>query len=510
MKVRSATCPACGGPVEFKTGSSLVTICDFCQTAVARGDKAVADFGKVADVGETNSGLRLGLSGTFNKKHFFISGRVRYSHPAGGIWDEWYLVFPGEKWGWLTEAQGKFYLMFERRVTSKLRLPEFASISLGSSVELGDREFFVREKGTAKATSAEGEIPWAFRPGDDHRFVDLDGAAGAFATLEYGKTTSVYVGKEVTVAELGIDTGGADPESEKLRVAALQLNCPHCAGTLLLRTPDETQRVTCPHCHSLLDARQGKLSYLQTLKAKELNPIVPIGTDGVFFNNQYTVIGIMERFARYEGKTYPWTEYLLHHHELGFRWLVENQRHWSFVEPVSYTGRIGGRQVSYDGNTFRIFDRGVAYVRYVVGEFYWRVKVGEMVQTADYIAPPKMLSIETTKMKSSEERNVSLGTYLRVEEIEAAFGIKNVARPWGVGPMQPGPKLGTTFVLTWGSFVLLVFMIYAINFTRADGWLTIYAMLFVSLPPAAFLFYAHQFERQRWAESDYNPYATDD
>ncbi|MFG0263471.1 MAG: DUF4178 domain-containing protein, partial [Novipirellula sp. JB048] len=442
MKIRSASCPACGGPVEFKTGSSLVTICDFCQTAVARGDKAVGDFGKVADVGETASGLRLGLSGTFNKKHFSITGRVRYAHPAGGIWDEWYLVFPGEKWGWLTEAQGKFYLMFERRVTRKTQLPDFDSAALGSHVKLGSSEFAVREKTIANAAAAEGEIPWAFRPGADHRFIDLEGAEGAFATVELDDSPSVYVGKQVTLGELGIDTAGAAPGSEKLSVAALQLNCPKCGGTLTLHTPDESERVTCPHCHSLLDAKQGKLAYLQTLKAKELSPLVPIGTAGVLFDHRYTVIGIMERFARYEGRTYPWVEYLLHNQELGFRWLVENQRHWSFVEPVSYTGRMGRSQVSYNGKAFRIFDRGVAYVRYVIGEFYWRVEVGERVQTADYIAPPQMLSFETTKTDSSEERNVSLATYLSIEEIEAAFGLENVSRPWGVGAIQPSRKLG--------------------------------------------------------------------
>ncbi|GAA4448653.1 DUF4178 domain-containing protein [Novipirellula rosea] len=510
MKHRSAACPSCGGPVEFKTGSSLVTICDFCQTAVARGDKDVADFGKVADVGETNSGLRLGLSGSFNKRGFYISGRVRYSHPAGGIWDEWYLVFPGEKWGWLTEAQGKFYLMFERQITSKIILPEYDSVTLDSQVELGRSQFSVREKGIATVAAAEGEIPWAVHPGAEHKFADLQGAEGTFATLEYGEQTSVFIGKEILLADLGVDTSGADPESEKLPVAALQLNCPNCGGTLLLRTPDETERVTCPNCHSLLDANHGKLAYLQTLKAKEIYPVVPIGSEGVFFGTKYTVIGIMERFALYEGKTYPWMEYLLHNHELGFRWLVENQNHWSFVEPVSFMGSTFGSQVTYNGDSFRIYDRGVAYVRYVVGEFYWRVTVGDSVQTADYIAPPKMLSIEESKTKSSEERNVSQGTYLYPEQIEAAFGISGVRRAWGVGPMQPGPKLGKEFYLSWGGFLGLILLVQLAFFMRADGWMTFYAMLFVSLPIIAFHFYAHNFERQRWSESDYNPYASSD
>ena len=38
MKV--AHCPSCGGLIEFHVSSSLVTICEHCHSAIARGDKA--------------------------------------------------------------------------------------------------------------------------------------------------------------------------------------------------------------------------------------------------------------------------------------------------------------------------------------------------------------------------------------------------------------------------------------------------------------------------------------
>ena len=107
MKRRGTVCPACGGPVEFQIGSAAVTICEFCNSAVARTDKKIEDYGKVADLVETDTRLRRGYSGRFNKKRFQVVGRVQYSHPAGGVWDEWYLAFPGDRWGWLAYAQGK-------------------------------------------------------------------------------------------------------------------------------------------------------------------------------------------------------------------------------------------------------------------------------------------------------------------------------------------------------------------------------------------------------------------
>ncbi len=513
MKHRTANCPACGGPVEFKTGSSLVTVCEFCDSVIARGDKKVEDYGKVADLGETNSGMRLGLEGKFNHKSFFVSGRVRYQHPAGGVWDEWYLALPGERWGWLAEAQGNFYLLFERNLTSRTELPEFNSLTISSPVTLGKTKFSVREKGIATGLSAEGEIPWAFRPGCEHKFVDLENEEGVFATLEYGASPAAFVGKQVTLEQLGIDTSDDHPDNDSLPVAALHLNCPKCGGSLILRAPDQTERVTCRNCDSLLDAAGGKLAYFSTLRRQKITPLIPIGRAGKIAGVEYTVIGFMERFATYEGTKYPWTEYLLYNHKIGFRWLVCNQSHWSFVEPVKISDTPAMDRISYDGSSFRIYDRGTAYVRYVLGEFYWRVSEGDYVGTADFIAPPRMLSFEWTKTAKLEEINVSLGTYMQHEEIEAAFGVKGLPRSWGVGPISPAPAVGPAIYVAWMAFSLVMLLIHAMYYTGAattgsDGWLLFYGLAFLAVPPVGIMFYRHGFEVQRWSNSDYSPYAS--
>ena len=36
MTSRTANCPSCGAQVEFKAGSSIVTVCPYCSTAVGR------------------------------------------------------------------------------------------------------------------------------------------------------------------------------------------------------------------------------------------------------------------------------------------------------------------------------------------------------------------------------------------------------------------------------------------------------------------------------------------
>jgi hypothetical protein len=164
MKQRSAACPACGGPVLFSPGA-VVTVCDYCQSAVGRKDKKIEDYGKVSDLVQTSSRIRRGMTGKFRSKRFSIVGHVQYQHPAGGVWDEWYLAFPGGKWGWLAESQGKTHLMFERRLRRDYKLPAFESLDAGQTVRVVDVEFQVAEKGVALAGAAEGEIPWPFFPG---------------------------------------------------------------------------------------------------------------------------------------------------------------------------------------------------------------------------------------------------------------------------------------------------------------------------------------------------------
>ena len=60
-----ANCPACGGTVTFKVGTSLVAVCPYCNSVVARGDRGLEDLGKVADLAETGSPLDLWLKGRY-------------------------------------------------------------------------------------------------------------------------------------------------------------------------------------------------------------------------------------------------------------------------------------------------------------------------------------------------------------------------------------------------------------------------------------------------------------
>jgi Zn finger protein HypA/HybF involved in hydrogenase expression len=446
MSALVANCPSCGGPVQFKSGQSIVVICEYCHSAVARTDRDLKDLGKVAELVETGSPLDIGLRGTWKDIPFELTGRAQLGHEMGGQWDEWYATFSNGWLGWLAEAQGRFYLTFQYPIPEGVQLPGFEQLQLGQPVAglPWPTPLIVAETGQATARSAKGEIPYLLTPGETYYYADLSGTNNAFGTLDYNESPPlVFLGQQVTLAELGITTTRT-PEREERRVGAAQVSCPNCAGPLELRAPDKTERVTCPNCNSLLDVNQGQLQFLKTLEKQWFQPVIPLGTVGEVPEGKMTVIGAMARSVTIEGVQYFWSEYLLYNPQIGFRWLVNSDDHWNYVRAVP-PGEVSEetKSVSYRNKRYKIFQDAQAKVEAVVGEFYWKVEAGEQVRGIDYVAAPYMLSKEVStvyrkpKKPTTGEINWSLGTYVEVPQIEKAFGVSGLPRPSGVAPNQP-------------------------------------------------------------------------
>ncbi|HYI13430.1 MAG TPA: DUF4178 domain-containing protein [Thermoanaerobaculia bacterium] len=450
-----ANCPSCGAPIEFAIGSSAVVICRYCNSVVARTDRGIEAHGKVAALIETGSPLQIGTTGKYRKTGFRVTGRTQLRHQAGGVWDEWYAAFDDGRWGWLAEAQGRFYLTFRTEAAA----PPLDQLRLGEPVETVD-SLVVAEIGKAELASAEGELPWRPEPGYSYEYADLSGSERKFATIDYSEEPPVvFKGEETTLAGLGV----SGESLRKTRVAVVALQCPNCAGALELKAPDQTERVWCPYCGSGLDVSAGKLSLFQLAKKKrkDVQPAIPLGTTGTIDGKQYVVAGFMQRSVHFD-KAYYWTEYLLYNREKGFRWLVNSDDHWSFVTPLrpgevrdSMPAGAAG-DVYYDGRRYRLFQNATAKVTYVLGEFYWKVAAGEQVNTSDYIAPPFGISKEVTTSGASEIA-YSHARYMKPEEVEEAFGLKNLPRPRTTGPMQPFP--GSTVGVAWAVMLLLLFIV---------------------------------------------------
>src|SRR5258708_4952451 len=236
------SCPSCGASIQFKLGSSIVMVCPYCRSVVARTDRSVEDLGKVSDLIDTGTPLSLGLKGKYKGQYFELTGRAQLGHPAGGMWDEWYVSFGGDHLGWLAEAQGRFYLTYERPGEASQGVPGFNSLALGQPVSgLGTKEtFVVSEKASARAIAAEGEIPWLMKPGDEYYYADISAPDGKFGTIDYSVNPPVvFLGHEVTLDDLGV--AGIPRQQEERHAASAALPCPNCGGPLALRAPDKSE-----------------------------------------------------------------------------------------------------------------------------------------------------------------------------------------------------------------------------------------------------------------------------
>jgi hypothetical protein len=133
-----------------------------------------------------------------------------------------------------------------------------------------------------------------------------------------------------------------------------------------------------------------------------------------------------------------------------------------------------------------LFQNATATVESVLGEFYWKVEAGETVMTADYVAPPLILSREEThyvrtaeealrdtanSLRVAGEVTWSVGKYMPVAEVEQAFGVKSLPRPSNVAPNQPFHHKGV--YKAWGMLIVAALFAGVILYMTA-GRTTVY------------------------------------
>lgn len=402
-----------------------------------RTGQDLSAIGKVADLVPTAAVMTVGDTGKIGQRGFRVGGRLQLDH-GRGPWDEWYVAFDDGHWAWVAQAQGDYYITFP---VEGADLPAWDALSPEDTVELsvtGNTALTVTQRGESRLLSAEGELPFAAVPGARGRFVDLEGPAGQFATIDYGdgsEPPKLFAGERLARNSLSLTQQALGPRPEQI-VEADRLRCPTCGAPVPIRAPEITERVACSHCGALLDYDAGQLAHLRQLEQGRVEPDIPLGSEGVLLDQKATVIGFMRRFTVVSGVTYTWAEYLLYT-DAGYRWLLEDQGHFTYLEPIPAPKVIrDGGHARYRGRRYRAFQTGSAEVGVVVGEFYWRVETGDRARTEDFVAPPHILSCERTK----SEVHWSHGHYIDGQTIWDAFKLPGKPRPArGIAPCQPNP-----------------------------------------------------------------------
>lgn len=255
------------------------------------------------------------------------------------------------------------------------------------------------------------------------------------------------------------------------RVKTLQ--CPSCAGTVLVHMPGQSITVICSSCSSVLDASNEGASIIKKYSEKaRVQPEIPFGVKGELLGNKWMCLGmIIKRETKWGFK---WKEYLLFNPKEGFRWLTESDGHWGITttlpkQPpeVSDSGMFfyGHASLQHQGRNFRLFHRGEAEVDYCLGEFYWRVQKGQKNRFADYVRPGEGITLET----DSAEKTASHLLYLEPKIVQQAFSLPVISQPIKTSPMQPGgyesqwPDIKNLWLMFSGILLLLFFVFSAMS-----------------------------------------------
>jgi hypothetical protein len=237
--------------------------------------------------------------------------------------------------------------------------------------------------------------------------------------------------------------------------------CPSCSASVTLRNSQGSVTVVCASCGSIIDVTNENLNIIAKVKQKtKREPLIPLGERGKLHGVLWEVIGFMER--RDANSPFYWEEYLLFNPYHGYRWLTQSNGHWNYVVMSKQKPKIAGSggtySINYMGKHYQLFFKGQAEVVYVIGEFYWRVKVGDRVSVKDFICPPEILSQE----KDDGEEVWSIGEYTEPEQIRKAFKVtRNFPPKVGIAPNQPSEMSGQMLPMfyTWCVFALLLLCI---------------------------------------------------
>jgi hypothetical protein len=211
--------------------------------------------------------------------------------------------------------------------------------------------------------------------------------------------------------------------------------CPACGGQVELRAAGHTISAVCEHCSTVIDTANEQFRIIKKDHQRSRQTDIPIGAKGLLDGVKWEVIGYVEK-KDLSSQSF-WEEYLLFNPYFGFRFLVQADDHWSLASIIKRDFPLAGGSTSefqFDDEKYSVFYRGQSKVEYVLGEFYWRIRTGDQESYTDYIAPPKMLTVE----KSKQEVTLSLAEYLLPEEVEKAFQV-TLSKRTGVAPNQPPP-----------------------------------------------------------------------
>ncbi|MEO0896360.1 MAG: DUF4178 domain-containing protein [Bacteroidota bacterium] len=196
-------CPSCGAPIEKRTPGARSLVCSYCGQTSHLNASSLEAAGEKQMLIDYGSVLKIGDTGTFDGREFFVLGKLRIDY-EDGFWDEWYInyVDNGEP-AWIQEDDGAFTIF--SRVGEPEQHARFENYQVGGYAPVSNfpDPMFVTSKARAKVNGGEGELPFKIIPGDPADFVEgiMGGKVVSIELLP--DDSAIFVGSPFELSALG-------------------------------------------------------------------------------------------------------------------------------------------------------------------------------------------------------------------------------------------------------------------------------------------------------------------
>jgi hypothetical protein len=453
--------------MTFRFAGARAQVCKHCNFVVARTDRGLQAVGRVADLVDIPSPFQVGATGRWANEPFMVDGRVQLDrvNAPGAPWQEIFITFPQSgRWVWIANAQGRWYSTTEVPLPSS-GAPPVHALRAGMQLQLAEHGVWqVAEVGQRRVVSGEGEMPNVAAPGAPTGYADIAAPGGRFGTIDYGQggaPPTLYLGQQIDPAVLQLDSGAPVQAAE---AEATTLACPNCGGNLPLIAPGTAERIICKYCGTASDVKEGALSVLGPSPRPPMEPYIPLGAEGNLRGMRVICIGFVIRGCTVEGERYRWREYLLYAGaSVGYVWLMEEDGAWQLVTPISPGDvQVSGSMAQYRGAGYSLKQSVEAQVEYVIGEFYWKVEIGENVRATEYQGPGGKVSVEW----SPTEVQNSFCAPLPGPELAQAFGLQPPPRAYGA---SSGAGVLSGSMGTYVLIAVIIFFFIACSLMDCDG-----------------------------------------
>lgn len=416
--MQNVSCPSCGAHVQFKSHASVMAVCEYCKSTLLKEADAVKDIGRMSDVLDDYSPIRIGTAGRFGSRSFTVIGRIQLRYDAG-LWNEWYLLFDDGDPAWLSDACGQYTFTVEKQ--GAVTLPAFDDVHAGSLYGILGQTWIASDVRTAQCTGGQGELPFKVGQGWVAKVADFRNGRN-FLTLDYSDADrpKVYAGQSATPDQLQCqflrDDDTIRDSAGKFRSKVERLGCPSC-GSNVDFVPGVTVRIICPSCHAEADTTTRTAIVQEAARRMQANTTtVELGAQAMIAGAHFRVLGVMKRRDD-EGAS--WTEYLMHNPGKGFMWLVETGEGWFRAQVLDEWPAWNRGETAVLGNqTYRKQYDYDATVTFAAGAFNWRVHAGDTVRVTEFGFGKKSLAAELT----ANELTWSQSVPVPADQIRAWFG----------------------------------------------------------------------------------------